>query len=121
MLAVDIPDVVMVLAQAKHHFLVLPRPTLLKAEGPQDLRHEHLSQLRCIHSVGSDLVNRIRKQARLKGEKAPDLKMGYHALPSMEPLHMHVISQARLRLRVPHLCHVTRFPPTHFRIFPHQR
>ncbi|ESO98755.1 hypothetical protein LOTGIDRAFT_186969 [Lottia gigantea] len=68
--------------KAKYHFLVLPRE---KISNLKSLKSEHVGLLKHLQLKGEELA-----------EKADDnllFRYGYHAVPSMGQLHLHVISQ----------------------------
>ncbi len=68
--------------KARYHFLVLP----LKKRIPDlaALRPEDVLLLEAMHAEGKSLS---------KEYKDVELKLGYHAVPSMSQVHLHVISQ----------------------------
>lgn len=71
--------------KAKHHYLVLPRADISNFKS-LDISHLHL--LKHMLKCGQELVDRLKtKQPLLR------FRCGYHAVPSMIRLHMHVISQ----------------------------
>ena len=71
--------------KAKHHYLVLPRADISNFKS---LDISHLNLLRHMLKCGQELVDRLKlKQPLLR------FRCGYHAVPSMIRLHMHVISQ----------------------------
>ncbi len=68
--------------KATHHFLVLPK--------------EHLSTLNDLTASHTTLVEHMVQVAEdhlIKDLKDFEFKMGFHAIPSMAQVHMHVISQ----------------------------
>ncbi|XP_014680665.1 PREDICTED: aprataxin-like isoform X2 [Priapulus caudatus] len=68
--------------KARFHFLILPHESIpnLKA-----LSRDHLPLLKHIEKRGVELAE--------KSSKALKFRFGYHAVPSMSHVHMHVISQ----------------------------
>ncbi|TPX69247.1 hypothetical protein SpCBS45565_g02519 [Spizellomyces sp. 'palustris'] len=70
--------------KAKYHFLVMPRQIINDFE---DLTVEHLTVL-------DDLRERAEQLIASHHEQDPSLtfKCGFHALPSMRQIHLHVIS-----------------------------
>ncbi|KAJ3103584.1 hypothetical protein HDU97_010004 [Phlyctochytrium planicorne] len=66
--------------KAQEHFLVMPRQ---KIEGIKDLRKEHLPIL---------AIMKERADALVKEFSSKKFRIGFHAVPSMKHLHMHVIS-----------------------------
>jgi len=71
--------------KAKVHVLILPRCPL---NGPEDLRPEHEPLLRHMTELCQWLAPRLRAQFR----GLPPLRCGFHAVPSMQHLHLHLIS-----------------------------
>ena len=71
--------------KAKVHFLVLPK----KDEIPniKALTSSNISLLQHMIDLGKDVIN-----LKQKDNKNMVFKMGFHAIPSMTLLHMHVIS-----------------------------
>ncbi|CAM9629150.1 unnamed protein product [Ectocarpus fasciculatus] len=77
------------------HLLVVPRETFLNVTGPSALRKEHLPKLRRLHAMGAALAKALSLQAKVRELSHPSAKVircGYHAMPSQEPLHLHVVS-----------------------------
>ncbi|KAG2495217.1 hypothetical protein HYH03_006823 [Edaphochlamys debaryana] len=73
--------------KARHHALVLARDPALRSIA--DLRPEHLPLLTHMREVAEDWV---RKQ-KAQDPEAVAFKLGFHAVPSMAQLHLHVVSQ----------------------------
>ncbi|CAD5114485.1 DgyrCDS3611 [Dimorphilus gyrociliatus] len=67
--------------KARHHYLVLPKENISNLKSCQK---EHVELLEHIHEIGANLKTRHENSA---------FRLGYHAIPSMSQLHMHVISQ----------------------------
>ena len=71
--------------KARHHFLILPR--------------ENISSLKSLKSSHVDLLKHVYDRGRAQAAKitatepAVQFRYGYHAVPSMTRLHMHMISQ----------------------------
>ncbi|XP_007904794.1 aprataxin isoform X1 [Callorhinchus milii] len=70
--------------KAHYHWLVLPWVSIpsLKA-----VRSDNLSLLKHMHQVGEKMVSECPDSGKLK------FRLGYHAIPSMSHIHLHVISQ----------------------------
>ncbi|CAL1541380.1 unnamed protein product [Lymnaea stagnalis] len=68
--------------KALFHFLVLPKRNIPNLKS---LTQKDLELLKHIHKKGEEIANRANKELRFR--------LGYHAVPSMSHLHMHVISQ----------------------------
>ncbi|XP_022215928.2 aprataxin-like protein [Drosophila obscura] len=69
--------------KAQHHYLVLPKSEISSIF---ELTREHLPLLEELHLLASNIVE-------VRGLQWADFKVGFHAEPSMERLHLHVISQ----------------------------
>jgi len=71
--------------KAKHHYLILPKESLSSL---RSLTVKHISLLEHMDKRGQSLAKQLT-------DKNPNLefRQGYHAVPSMSQLHMHVISQ----------------------------
>ncbi|XP_034664145.1 aprataxin-like protein [Drosophila subobscura] len=80
-------DVAIVIAdkypKAQQHFLVLPKADISSIF---ELTREHLPLLEELHLLASNIVE-------VRGLQWKDFKVGFHAEPSLERLHLHVISQ----------------------------
>eukprot|EP01084_Bolivina_argentea_P245718 411307_1 len=70
--------------KAQKHLLLLPKQ-LPGVKTPNDLQRGHLETLREIHSLAARVAAHLEKDGG-------STKVGYHALPSMEPLHLHIMS-----------------------------
>ncbi|XP_018313963.1 aprataxin isoform X1 [Mycetomoellerius zeteki] len=66
--------------KAQFHYLVLPKEDILNI---WRVKKEHQDLLTYMHDVACDLI---------KDETDYEFFMGYHAMPSMQRLHLHVIS-----------------------------
>lgn len=93
--------------KARYHLLLVPKPGVLPPrteptggaregashgiiDGPDQLDPSHLPALRALHAVAEAVADRIR---RLHQDPAvPDFWVGYHSVPSLRPLHLHIIS-----------------------------
>ncbi|XP_078613719.1 aprataxin-like [Branchiostoma floridae x Branchiostoma japonicum] len=70
--------------KARYHWLVLPK--------------ENISSLKAVSAKQLDLLKHMHKKGQELIDKTEDAKhlsfrLGYHAIPSMSHLHLHVISQ----------------------------
>ncbi|KAF8767872.1 aprataxin-like [Argiope bruennichi] len=85
-LIVDSDDLVVIIKdkypKAQHHYLILPKRNIpsLKAVNKSDL-----SLLKHMHEKAEELCT--------KNNDKHKFQIGYHAVPSMSHLHLHVISQ----------------------------
>lgn len=65
--------------KAKHHFLIMPKENI---PGLMSLKKENLKLLKHMKSVADKLCSKFDE----------NFKIGYHSVPSMQRLHLHVIS-----------------------------
>ncbi|XP_062937890.1 aprataxin isoform X4 [Cynocephalus volans] len=70
--------------KARHHWLVLPWASISSLKA---LTRDHLELLKHMHSVGERVI------ADFAGSSKLCFRLGYHAVPSMSHVHLHVISQ----------------------------
>ncbi|NWW93143.1 APTX protein, partial [Rhynochetos jubatus] len=70
--------------KARYHWLVLPWDSIRDL---QSLTKEHAELLEHMHAVGIQMTQRCPAGNTL------EFQLGYHAIPSMSQLHLHVISQ----------------------------
>ncbi|KAH8399462.1 hypothetical protein KR215_011109 [Drosophila sulfurigaster] len=80
-------DVAVVIAdkfpKARHHYLVLPKADIASIF---QLNKTHLPLLEELHLLAHNVIE-------IRGEKIDNFKIGFHAEPSMQRLHLHVISK----------------------------
>ena len=71
--------------KAKYHYLIVPKEDI---DSVSDLHKEHLPLLKHMDKKANDLVSRFKADD-------PDavFRCGYHGVPSMKRLHLHVVSQ----------------------------
>ncbi|XP_034488475.1 aprataxin-like protein [Drosophila innubila] len=69
--------------KARHHYLVLPKEDITSIF---QLHKKHLPLLEELHLLAHNIIE-------VRGEKLADFKIGFHAEPSMQRLHLHVISK----------------------------
>ncbi|ORY08300.1 HIT-like protein [Basidiobolus meristosporus CBS 931.73] len=72
--------------KAKKHFLILPRNGI---ESIDALTKEDTAVLLKLRSRGNELIHKLR----IEFPEIRNYRLGFHAIPSLQPLHMHVISQ----------------------------
>ncbi|EYU41929.1 hypothetical protein MIMGU_mgv1a002834mg [Erythranthe guttata] len=72
--------------KAQKHFLVIAR--LDGLDSLADVCKEHVTLLKTMHDVGLKWVEKS-----LDENKSLTFRLGYHSVPSMKQLHLHVISQ----------------------------
>ncbi|XP_062864735.1 aprataxin isoform X2 [Trichomycterus rosablanca] len=70
--------------KARYHWLVLPRESISSLKV---LRSEHVDLLKHMQTVGRSMVQQCPPSSKL------GVRLGYHAIPSMSHVHLHVISQ----------------------------
>ncbi|KAM6170644.1 aprataxin [Rhynchocyon petersi] len=70
--------------KARHHWLVLPWASISSLKA---VTQEHLELLKHMHSVGEEVIADCAGSSKLR------FRLGYHAIPSMSHVHLHVISQ----------------------------
>ncbi|CAM9459764.1 unnamed protein product [Pylaiella littoralis] len=74
--------------KSRYHLLLLPKPKFLDVESPSELRRDqHLSRLHQLHATGAAVAEALTQQG------AGVVRCGYHGIPSLKPLHLHIISQ----------------------------
>jgi len=72
--------------KAEYHFLVLPR---VHIKNPGELNLSHVPIVQNMLQKAEDLVAKVNKNKKV----AVKFSVGFHALPSMSQLHLHVISK----------------------------
>lgn len=70
--------------KARYHWLVLPWQSIPNLKS---LRKEHCDLIRHMHNIGEQMVSQCPDSDSLR------FRIGYHAIPSMSHVHLHVISQ----------------------------
>ncbi|XP_043916907.1 aprataxin isoform X1 [Protopterus annectens] len=70
--------------KARYHWLVLPWISIASLKV---VREEHLELLQHMHTIGEKMVRGCPDAKKLQ------FRLGYHAIPSMSHIHLHVISQ----------------------------
>lgn len=68
--------------KARHHYLIMPEEEIPSLK---HLRPSHIPLLQHMLSTARDYVSQL-------DEPKPEFRYGFHAIPSMQRLHMHVIS-----------------------------
>lgn len=78
--------------KAKFHLLLMcrnyaaNRSCLLNVNTLNDLTKDHLDELREFHNFAKSIA------ATLSRDNSTTFRIGYHSIPSMHPLHLHIIS-----------------------------
>ncbi|PNI99340.1 APTX isoform 20 [Pan troglodytes] len=70
--------------KARYHWLVLPWTSISNLKA---VTREHLELLKHMHTVGEKVIVDFAGSSKLR------FRLGYHAIPSMSHVHLHVISQ----------------------------
>ncbi|XP_038257361.1 aprataxin isoform X2 [Dermochelys coriacea] len=70
--------------KARYHWLILPWDSISSLKS---VTKEHLELLQHMHAVGEKLIQQCLDKDSL------EFRLGYHAIPSMSHVHLHVISQ----------------------------
>ncbi|KAK9668510.1 hypothetical protein RND81_13G065600 [Saponaria officinalis] len=94
--------------KAKKHILVLAR--LDGVDGIEDVCQKHLVLLNTMHKVGTKWAERF-----LQEDETLIFRLGFHSVPSMRQLHLHVISQDFDSQSLKHKKHWNSFNTEFFR------
>ncbi|XP_010124082.1 PREDICTED: aprataxin isoform X2 [Chlamydotis macqueenii] len=70
--------------KARYHWLILPWDPISSLKS---VTRDHLELLEHMHAVGQKMIEQCPARESL------EFRLGYHAVPSMSQLHLHVISQ----------------------------
>uniref|UniRef100_A0A8C3UJ45 Aprataxin n=1 Tax=Catharus ustulatus TaxID=91951 RepID=A0A8C3UJ45_CATUS len=70
--------------KARYHWLILPWDPISSLKS---VTRDHLELLEHMHAVGQKMIEQCPARESL------EFRLGYHAIPSMSQLHLHVISQ----------------------------
>ena len=79
--------------KAKYHLLLMCRENvhhigdIYHVKTLNDLEPSHLHELKELHTLGRNIASNLSSC-----DASITLKLGYHAVPSFEPLHLHIIS-----------------------------
>ena len=71
--------------KARYHYLIVPRENI---NSVKELSQSNIALLEHIHQVAENLIARVQQV-----EPTLRFRFGYHAVPSMNRLHLHIISQ----------------------------
>ena len=88
--------------KAKHHFLILPRKSISKLK---NIDRGDISLLKEMDSEARKLTLRYQKS---------EFNIGYHAVPSMAQVHVHVISRDFISPCLKHKKHWNSFNTDYF-------
>mmetsp|Transcript_33770 Transcript_33770/g.41585 ORF Transcript_33770/g.41585 Transcript_33770/m.41585 type:complete len:338 (+) Transcript_33770:186-1199(+) len=101
--------------KSKIHLLVIPlRRSGLAVDNIKDLKRKHLKNLKLFHAYGKQVATYLSKS---KPSTFP-IKLGYHAIPSLNRLHLHIISQDFDSLCLKNKKHWNSFTQTGFFMSP---
>ena len=116
--------------KAKYHLLLMRRknkPTignLSNAQTLNDLEPTHLQELLEFHTLGRNIIATLLKEIHNNDKRAQSssnnntssisFKLGYHAIPSLQPLHLHIISTDLESPCITNRKHVVSFTSTLF-------
>ncbi|NXM78188.1 APTX protein, partial [Serilophus lunatus] len=70
--------------KARYHWLILPWDPISSLKS---VTRDHLELLEHMHAIGQKVIKQCPARESL------EFRLGYHAIPSMSQLHLHVISQ----------------------------
>ena len=73
--------------KARHHYLIMPKDASLRSLHALSFP-EHADIFRRLEDRGRDLERKLARK-----DPAARFRLGFHASPSMPPLHAHLISQ----------------------------
>ena len=77
--------------KAKYHLLLMCRKDigrLSRIQTLNDLEPSNLPEIREFHTLARNIASALSSN----NDPSITMKLGYHALPSFEPLHLHIIS-----------------------------
>lgn len=82
--------------KARFHYLIVPKDDI---HSVKELSRDNLELLKHIHTIAESLIERVRRR-----EPNTPFRFGYHAVPSLNRLHLHIISQEfdSPKLKTPH-------------------
>jgi aprataxin len=99
--------------KAKCHLLCLIKPSFLDARQAKFVAgHEDLDKLAWVHNFLRDTL--VEKILSPMGRPMPSLLLGYHIIPSLEPLHIHIISDDLDSKCIKHKKHWNSFVTDYF-------
>lgn len=79
--------------KAHLHLLILPKRHLLSAQTCSELSPNHICQIKEMHNLAREIAQSAEINGLVpNGWKQEDILIGYHAIPSLRPLHIHLIS-----------------------------
>ncbi|KAK1312410.1 hypothetical protein QJS10_CPA07g01152 [Acorus calamus] len=94
--------------KAKKHILILSR--LNGLDQLRDVRKEHLHLMKKMHSIGLEWAKKF-----IIDDNSMVFRLGYHSVPSMRQLHLHVISQEFDSIHLKNKKHWNSFNTAFFR------
>lgn len=72
--------------KAKYHCLLMPRNGILQVSGINELTLHHLDELKEFHTLARNIASKLQSSTK------STFQLGYHAIPSLTPLHLHIVS-----------------------------
>jgi aprataxin len=83
--------------KAKIHLLVVPKREFLNCNKIQDITKDMKDQIIEMNLIAneiskSDVIQKICKQSNGYRNRDNYIKCGFHAIPSLHPLHLHIVS-----------------------------
>ena len=79
--------------KAKYHYLLMPRNGMLNVSSINEFTPHHLQGVKQFHTLARNIVKELQRSIfDSNGYTKTEFKLGYHAVPSLTPLHLHIIS-----------------------------
>mmetsp|Transcript_14923 Transcript_14923/g.21748 ORF Transcript_14923/g.21748 Transcript_14923/m.21748 type:complete len:267 (-) Transcript_14923:473-1273(-) len=102
--------------KARYHLLVLPKEKVMSIS---DLRLHHLPLIQHMHRVALHVIAAIRGagvvgQQGVEGHRPLAFRIGYHCVPSLKLLHLHIVSADFVSTCLKHKKHWNSFQPPFF-------
>ena len=75
------------------HLLILPKRHFISAQTCSEVSPDHLLQIKEMHDLAREIAHTAEANGLLPNAwKNEDILIGYHTIPSLRPLHIHLIS-----------------------------
>ena len=75
------------------HLLILPKRHFISAQTCSEVSPNHLLQIKEMHDLAREIAHTAEANGLLPSAwKKEDILIGYHTIPSLRPLHIHLIS-----------------------------
>ncbi|KAL3787062.1 hypothetical protein HJC23_011746 [Cyclotella cryptica] len=111
--------------KAKYHCLLMPRrqrgeETIFNTvETLNDVTPYHSDELREFHILGKNIARRLQESIQNTSDSVQiTIKLGYHAIPSLKPLHLHIVSSDLDSSYITRRNHVQSFTSSSFFVTP---